>query len=190
MARIHCANAQSTATSFIQLARRSYTTTPQTSTPLEFLIPRCTPSSRLRTPHITIAQSRTYARPRRSWDVKSRETATRQFSTTAIRQKTRAILNPQQDEDGNEMMLEITERAAKVIARREDPMEALLTLKASQQDHGKGWQSESRPKDPSREWWLPWLPISHEPCYFTSQGRRRVVIHRERGRYDFPVHSR
>ncbi|KAI1032712.1 hypothetical protein LB504_006382 [Fusarium proliferatum] len=106
MARIHCANAQSTANSFIQLARRSYTTTPQTSTPLEFLIPRCTPPSRLRTPHITVAQSR-------SWAFKSREIATRQFSTTAIQQKTRAILNPQQDEDGNEMMLEITERAAK-----------------------------------------------------------------------------
>ncbi|CCT68998.1 related to iron transport protein [Fusarium fujikuroi] len=113
MARIHCANAQSTANSFIQLARRSYITTPQTSTPLEFLIPRCTPPSRLRTPHITVAQSRTYAHPRRSWDFRSRETATRQFSTTAIREKTRAILNPQQDEDGNEMMLEITERAAK-----------------------------------------------------------------------------
>ncbi|KAF5242991.1 hypothetical protein FANTH_8396 [Fusarium anthophilum] len=113
MARIHCADAQSTANSFIQLARRSYTTTSQTSTPLEFLIPRCTPPSRLRTPHITIAQSRTYAHPRRSWDFKSRETPARQFSTTAIQQKTRAILNPQQDEDGNEMMLEITERAAK-----------------------------------------------------------------------------
>lgn len=190
MARIHCANAQSTANSFIQLARRSYTTTPQTSTPLEFLIPRCTPPSRLRTPHITVAQSRTYAHPRRSWDFKSRETATRQFSTTAIREKTRAILNPQQDEDGNEMMLEITERAAKVIARSKDPMETLLTLKASKQDHGKGWQPEPCPKDSSREWWLPWLPISHEPCYFTSQGRRRVVIYRERGRYNFSVHPR
>ncbi|KAI1029790.1 hypothetical protein LB503_008289 [Fusarium chuoi] len=113
MARIHCANAQSTANSFIQLARRSYTTTPQTPTPLEFLIPRCTPTCRLRTPHITVAQSRTYSHPIRSWDFKPRETATRQFSTTAIREKTRAILNPQQDEDGNEMMLEITERAAK-----------------------------------------------------------------------------
>ncbi|KAH7244327.1 uncharacterized protein BKA55DRAFT_573657 [Fusarium redolens] len=113
MARIHCANAQSTATSFIQLARRSYTTAPQTSTPLEFLIPRYTLSSRRRNPQITIAQSRIYAHLRRSWDLKSKGTATRQFSTTTIRQKTRAILNPQQDEDGNEMMLEITERAAK-----------------------------------------------------------------------------
>jgi iron-sulfur cluster assembly 2 len=149
MARIHCANAQSTATSFIQLARRSYTTAPQTSTPLEFLIPRYTLSSRRRNPQITIAQSRTYAHLRRSWDLKSKGTATRQFSTTTIRQKTRAILNPQQDEDGNEMMLEITERAAKVIVRRETLLETLLTLKASQQDHGKGWQPEPRTKDSS-----------------------------------------
>ncbi|KAF4336613.1 iron transport [Fusarium beomiforme] len=112
MARINCANAQSTTTSFIQLARRSYATT-QSSTPLEFLLPRYTPSSRLRAPQITIAQSTIYAHPTRSWGFKLKETATRQFSTSAIQQKTRAILNPQKDEDGNEMMLEITERAAK-----------------------------------------------------------------------------
>ncbi|KAF4950580.1 hypothetical protein FSARC_13148 [Fusarium sarcochroum] len=114
MARIHCANAQSTATSFIQLARRSYsTTTTQSSAPLEFLVPQCTPSSRLRAPLIPITQSRIYAHTSRSWSFTTRETATRQFSTSAIRQKTRAILNSQQDEDGNEMLLEITERAAK-----------------------------------------------------------------------------
>ncbi|KAF5021551.1 hypothetical protein F66182_6408 [Fusarium sp. NRRL 66182] len=114
MARIHCANAQSTATSFIQLVRRSYSTTAtQSSAPLEFLVPRCTPSSKLQTPRIHFTQPRTYAIPGRSWSFIPRETATRAFSTSAIRQKTRAILNPQKDEDGNEMMLEITERAAK-----------------------------------------------------------------------------
>ncbi|KAF9771068.1 hypothetical protein IL306_011286 [Fusarium sp. DS 682] len=118
MARIHCANTQSTATSFIQLARRSYATTTQSSTPLEFLTPRCTPSSRLRAPQITIARSRAYPHLRRSWDFKLKETATRQFSTSAVRQKTRAILNPQKDEDGNEMTLEITERAAKETNRK------------------------------------------------------------------------
>ncbi|KAF5235661.1 hypothetical protein FAUST_6946 [Fusarium austroamericanum] len=114
MARVHCANAQSTVNSFMQLARRSYTTaTAQSSAPLEFLVPRCTPPTGLRTSGLAINRSRTYTHSRRSWSYKLRETATRQFSTSAVRQKTRAILNPQQDEDGNEMMLEITDRAAK-----------------------------------------------------------------------------
>ena len=38
----------------------------------------------------------------------------RYFSNTTSRRATHAILNPQQDEDGNDMMLEITPRAAKV----------------------------------------------------------------------------
>ena len=36
------------------------------------------------------------------------------FGTTAPRRKTRTIHNPQRDEEGNEMMLEITPRAANV----------------------------------------------------------------------------
>ncbi|KAG8676660.1 [4Fe-4S] proteins maturation [Fusarium poae] len=109
MARVHCANAQSTVNSFMQLARRSYTTaSAQSSVPLEFLVPRCTPPTGLRASRLTVNPHST-----RSWSYNLRETATRQFSTSAIRQKTRAILNPQQDEDGNEMMLEITDRAAK-----------------------------------------------------------------------------
>ncbi|KAM0223050.1 hypothetical protein ACHAPA_008681 [Fusarium lateritium] len=114
MARIHCANAQSTVASFIQLARRSYSTkAAQASAPLEFLVPRCTPPFGLRVPQLYASHSRVYDHPRRSLDSRSHEIATRQFSTSAIRQKTRAILNPQQDEDGNEMLLEITDRAAK-----------------------------------------------------------------------------
>ncbi|KAJ4260667.1 [4Fe-4S] proteins maturation [Fusarium torreyae] len=114
MARVHCANAQSTATSFIQLARRSYSSTAtQSSAPLEFLVPRCTPLSGFRAPQISSTHSRTYSHSSQPWSFIPRGKATRQFSTSAIRQKTRAILNAQQDEDGNEMLLEITERAAK-----------------------------------------------------------------------------
>ncbi|SPJ78395.1 related to iron transport protein [Fusarium torulosum] len=114
MARIHCAHAQSTVASFIQLARRSYATkAAQASAPLEFLIPRCIPPFGLRAPQLYVTHSRAYVDPRRSLDSRSHEIATRQFSTSAVRQKTRAILNPQQDEDGNEMLLEITDRAAK-----------------------------------------------------------------------------
>ncbi|WZH43232.1 Fe-S_biosyn domain-containing protein [Fusarium acuminatum] len=114
MARIHCANAQSTVSSFIQLARRSHSTkAAQASAPLEFLVPRCTPPFGLQAPQLYVTHSRTHIHPRRSLDPRSHEISARQFSTSAIRQKTRAILNPQQDEDGNEMLLEITDRAAK-----------------------------------------------------------------------------
>src|SRR5262249_42804767 len=41
-------------------------------------------------------------------------TPARAFSTTPSRSATHAIYNPQRDEDGKEMMLEITPRAAKV----------------------------------------------------------------------------
>lgn len=41
-------------------------------------------------------------------------TGQRAFSATSLRRKTVAIRNPQVDEDGNEMMLEITPRAAQV----------------------------------------------------------------------------
>ncbi|KAL4725555.1 [4Fe-4S] proteins maturation [Fusarium chlamydosporum] len=115
MARVHCANAQSTVKSFVQFARRSYSTvTAQPSAPLEFLIPRCTPpATGLRASTHVVNRYGTHAHSRRPWGYHLRENGTRQFSTSAIRQKTRAILNPQQDEDGNEMMLEITDRAAK-----------------------------------------------------------------------------
>ncbi|KAH6969062.1 hypothetical protein DER45DRAFT_532704 [Fusarium avenaceum] len=114
MARIHCANAQSTVASFIQLARRSYSTkAAQASAPLEFLVPRCIPPFGLRAPQLYVTHSRAYAHPRRSLNSRPHDISTRQFSTSAVRQKTQAILNPQQDEDGNEMLLEITDRAAK-----------------------------------------------------------------------------
>jgi hypothetical protein len=38
----------------------------------------------------------------------------RSFGTTTPRRRTQALYNPQQDEDGKEMMLEITPRAGKV----------------------------------------------------------------------------
>ncbi|KAI1053676.1 hypothetical protein LB507_007126 [Fusarium sp. FIESC RH6] len=114
MARVHCAGARSTATSFMQLARRSYTTaSAQPSAPLEFLVPRCTPPTGLQAPRSFVNRYITHEHSRQLWGYALRESAARHFSTSAIRQKTRAIQNPQQDEDGNEMMLEITDRAAK-----------------------------------------------------------------------------
>ncbi|KAM0428273.1 hypothetical protein ACHAPT_007174 [Fusarium lateritium] len=124
MASFHCANAPSAARSFIQLARRSYSTTASQSspTPLEFLVPRCAPS-RLRvtkvstTASVTPFHARKPSSPRWLWRSKLHAPAARTFSTSAARQQTRAILNPQEDEDGKEMMLEITERAAKRLSK-------------------------------------------------------------------------
>lgn len=121
MASLHCANAPSAARSFIQLARRSYSTAAasQSSTPLEFLVPRCAPSP-LRVTEVSTTASRIHMHTRNSnsprwlWRSNLHAPTVRAFSTSAARQQTRAILNPQEDEDGNEMMLEITERAAKV----------------------------------------------------------------------------
>ncbi|KAF5009587.1 hypothetical protein FDECE_4191 [Fusarium decemcellulare] len=123
MARLHCAHAQSTARSFIQLARRSYSTpASQSSAPLDFLVPRCAPPSTIRTTELSAAASRTNAHSgsrslRRPWGIKLQPLARRSFATSTARQQTRAILNPQKDEDGNDMMLEITERAAKRLSK-------------------------------------------------------------------------
>ncbi|KAF4975129.1 hypothetical protein FZEAL_8044 [Fusarium zealandicum] len=123
MARIRCANAQSTAKSFLQLARRTYSTpAAHSSTPLEFLVPRCAPPSTIRASDIASAASRSHINAsadnlRRSWGFKSRPSSMRTFSTSAVRQQTRAILNPQKDEDGNDMLLEITARAAKRLSK-------------------------------------------------------------------------
>lgn len=121
MAHLHCMHASCTANPFVQLARRSYSIrTAQVTAPLEFLVPRCTSLSkaqRIKSPFtssqfIVSPQSpRTRRRLARAFEF---DMPRRAFSTTLTRQQTRAILNPQRDEDGNEMMLEITDRAAKV----------------------------------------------------------------------------
>lgn len=119
MAPIRCTNAPSTARSFLRLANRSSSfsttsTASRPSGPLEFLVPRST------------AQNPTLQRPlssaenillRRGCFTRlgcTTSGASRSFSVSAIQRATVCVENPVKDEDGKEMVLEITPRAAKV----------------------------------------------------------------------------
>ncbi|KAF7546098.1 hypothetical protein G7Z17_g8676 [Cylindrodendrum hubeiense] len=119
MAIIRCSKAPSAARSFLQLAHRSYSSTAtQSSTPLEFLFPRCAPLSASRSDQVSAVSTRVHAHARninlgQLREFTARAPSRRHFSTSSSRQQTRSILNTQTDEDGNEMMLEITPRAAK-----------------------------------------------------------------------------
>ncbi|KAK7398181.1 [4Fe-4S] proteins maturation [Neonectria punicea] len=123
MAIIRCSNAPSAARSFLQLAHRSYSsTTAPSSSPLEFLLPRCTPPSISRNAQISAASSRAHVHARninlgRSREFTVRVPLRRHFSSSSAWQQTRSIFNTQKDKDGNEMMLEITPRAAKRLSQ-------------------------------------------------------------------------
>jgi hypothetical protein len=115
MTPLQCTRTSSAARSFLLLARRTYSSVAaQTSLaappPLEFLVPRCalpraasrkSPSS-IRSPAFNASRFIPATMPRRG------------FTATAFQRATVCVQNPQKDEDGNDMMLEITPRAAKV----------------------------------------------------------------------------
>lgn len=92
--------------SFLQLApRRQHIHIP--STPLfDFLAPRLQTTTTARSTGTTL-------QPRQNGGTAPRG-GKRGFAYTARRQETRAILNPQKDEDGKDMGIEITPRAASV----------------------------------------------------------------------------
>lgn len=121
MPPIRCANGPSVAKLFVQLSARS-------SNPiLDVLLP---PRTQARAFYARVSRNGAPHKPStpipRSWVAadatarrqsvvdKSRSRSRRPFSTSGLLAKTLAIHNPQTDEDGNEMMLEITPRAANV----------------------------------------------------------------------------
>ncbi|KID88438.1 FeS cluster biogenesis [Metarhizium guizhouense ARSEF 977] len=119
MVSVGCANGASAARSFIQIAKRGYSTAAaRSSAPLEFLLPRtvstthCHAAFLLRSTKTTRTGSASLRGTPFSGGL--RQSQKRTFTATASRQATVCVLNPQKDEDGNEMMLEITPRAAKV----------------------------------------------------------------------------
>ncbi|KAH7140624.1 hypothetical protein EDB81DRAFT_885347 [Dactylonectria macrodidyma] len=123
MARIRCSKAPSAARSFLQLVRRNYSsTTTASAAPLEFLFPRCAPPSPSQFAQVSPISSRAFAHAQHINSSRSKEFALhapsrRHFSSSSALHQTRSILNTQTDEDGNEMMLEITPRAAKRLSQ-------------------------------------------------------------------------
>ncbi|KAK5997475.1 HESB-like domain-containing protein 1 [Cladobotryum mycophilum] len=144
MTPIRCAHGTSAARSFIQLAKRRYTTTSTPlTTPLDFLVPGgASSSSKLR---ITNASPRFLFSANKlqlsrysgsSFSIHS----TRSFTTSPTRLATVCIQNPQKDDDGNDAMLEITSGAAKrlseIMAKDKNPNLALRIQVESGGCHG------------------------------------------------------
>jgi len=104
--RLANAHTTSAAASFLQIApRRCFQSS---SAPLlDFLAPQAQLS--MWSPHST----RSYNQPRELHQSRKQ----RCFSTTGRRKATKAIVNATKDDDGNEMLLDITPRAAKVHTR-------------------------------------------------------------------------
>lgn len=126
-----CSNSLSAAKLFVQLAPK------RGSEPvLEFLLPRSRSAISRRSLHSSSVQARRVATstgtrhgnfsdtagwsiPRGMLHANSAPSTTlKPFAHTARRRYTQAVFNPQQDEDGNDMTLEITPRAAKVCFRQ------------------------------------------------------------------------
>ncbi|GKT46749.1 iron-sulfur cluster insertion protein ErpA 2 [Colletotrichum spaethianum] len=144
-ASIRCVHAPSSANVFIQLARR---TTPTSNTPapiLSVLVPRWKPVT-------TNTQAGLCASRKCSSEAISRRESpqryfrrtvyqqTRAFTVSAMRRQTRCAWNPKKDEDGKEMMLEITDRAGKrlsdIMKKENNPNLALRIQVESGGCHG------------------------------------------------------
>ncbi|PTB76004.1 hypothetical protein M440DRAFT_1334418 [Trichoderma longibrachiatum ATCC 18648] len=141
-----CTNGASAAKSFIQLAKRRYSVAPfhAQQTPLEFLIPRRVPQApRLRNvssaarfgQRLIITQvSKASVLP------VGRNTSSRSFTASAARLATICVRNPVKDEEGKEMKLEITPRAAQrlseIMAKDKNPNLALRIRVESGGCHG------------------------------------------------------
>ncbi|KAL7802101.1 hypothetical protein V8C44DRAFT_345956 [Trichoderma aethiopicum] len=141
-----CIDGASAAKSFIQLAKRRYSVAPlhAQQTPLEFLIPRrVSQASRLQ----NVSSSARYGQrllitqvSRASVLPVVRNTSSRSFTASAARLATICVRNPVKDEEGKEMKLEITPRAAQrlseIMAKDKNPNLALRIRVESGGCHG------------------------------------------------------
>ncbi|KAK4114956.1 hypothetical protein N656DRAFT_473603 [Canariomyces notabilis] len=160
MPPLRCANAPTPAKLFVQLSMRRQAISPSPALPiLDLLLPRLStsagePSLRARRALSTAnaATATTYTTypfpcPRHKiptlWQQRlpgATSSHHRSFTTTPSRRATHTIFNPQLDEDGNEMRLEITPRAAKrlteIMAKDHNPYLALRIQVESGGCHG------------------------------------------------------
>lgn len=120
---LRCVHAPSSANLFVQLARRTAPTSTTSSAPiLSVLIPRWNATNA--SPAADFGASRRYStemlsrrRPAAQRLVRrsaQQQQQVRTFTASAARAQTRCVYNPQKDEDGQDMHLEITDRAGKV----------------------------------------------------------------------------
>ncbi|KAI1824837.1 hypothetical protein F4861DRAFT_530735 [Xylaria intraflava] len=149
MPPISCANAPSAAKLFVQLyARRSaspFAASSSSSSILDILLP---PSVQARalyvgaTPRGAIAARDTTIASRIANENLRRRVVTgkRTFTTSRSLAKTVAVYNPQKDDDGNDMLLEITPRAAnrlsQIMSKDKNPYLALRIQVESGGCHG------------------------------------------------------
>ncbi|KAM0513367.1 hypothetical protein ACHAPE_007829 [Trichoderma viride] len=134
MTPLRCADGASAARSFVQLAKRRYSTANShvQQTPLEFLVPRKASSIGRRTSIAPVSRSSVLSI--------GRQTASRLFSASTSRLATICVQNPQKDEDGKDMVLEITSRAAQrlseIMVKDKNPNLALRIRVESGGCHG------------------------------------------------------
>ncbi|RCI16659.1 hypothetical protein L249_3292 [Ophiocordyceps polyrhachis-furcata BCC 54312] len=117
MTPFHCAQRTTVARTFVQLASRchftttAWPTTTKSFESLDFLFPRGAVRARgLHTasrPRLKISRSGDL-----SADIASPRLQHRSFVASATRNATKCVLHPRKDDDGNDMKLEITPRAA------------------------------------------------------------------------------
>lgn len=109
---LHLTHSPPAARAFLALAaqqmsrRGNFSTSSQAQQPQQALLDFLVPSIRIPSPRKSL----------QSTPLKSLETRSRPFSSSTRRSQTEAIFNPQKDDDGKEMLVEITTRAANVCS--------------------------------------------------------------------------
>uniref|UniRef100_L2GAD3 Iron-sulfur cluster assembly accessory protein n=1 Tax=Colletotrichum fructicola (strain Nara gc5) TaxID=1213859 RepID=L2GAD3_COLFN len=167
---LRCLHAPSSANVFVQLAYRSVPTPTTASAPiLSVLIPRWNTDTTTNHPggarkHSTEALSRTRPTPqnfaRRNAATKHQQI--RKFTASATRRQTRCVYNPQNDEDGKEMVLEITDRAGKYLM-------SLVTLPGT--ENVEDWSKVVGEEDTV----FQYLPEGADPSAATFGGPKVVI---------------
>ncbi|UNI18001.1 [4Fe-4S] proteins maturation [Purpureocillium takamizusanense] len=143
MTPLRCVNGASAARSFVQVASRGYSTGTAYATVLpDFLVPRGAAFVRRRIDRTLPRAPCSSSRPSRSSHMSSptRACQIRNFSASVVHNATTCVLNPQKDEDGKDMVLEITPRAAKrlsdIMKKDDNPNLALRIQVESGGCHG------------------------------------------------------
>ncbi|KXX74648.1 Iron-sulfur assembly protein 2 [Madurella mycetomatis] len=127
MPKLRCSNAPTPANLFVQLSMRRSATAPSRFPILDLLLPlasRTTSTPSIRAHRAVSTATKTFSAARNNIPWRSAHAPRLPltapplctFTTSAVNRATHALLNPQLDEDGKEMVLEITPRAAKRLA--------------------------------------------------------------------------